>query len=1368
MTEFTRHPETEANFEETSMEVLEITIRFKEDEYEDSFDRNTPEGLRFREIKNILNDQTKICYFQRQKEFEGKNRETGQPIKFSNYKITIPFEPERAVEILVGVYLQDGFTFKLNKASHLKVIPFFQAPKKDFRQRNCLLKLRGLTDYSDFRPSEKFKALVNALDSLNLPVVDIYKERDRKIWHDYVAALKKLVKQKEQVWKIKRVTQPYLSAKEGQKERDTFIDIYIDEGDIEKQFENEITTIFKDNELEDYGVGAEKAFVEFKNYREPNEVEQVKLKELGSEYFYDLRPDSISHYLSGEITFRYLEVEKKIDVFRLIKNKLSEDYQLETSISENGEIEMNEEDVKHLQKIISDNFNKLLTIHKDTSNSLKVTFESGTELLNLSKIVKQKLDAEGFTKSVVNVARDNQSITVEVGTYLHPNKFSNDGLNNTETISRYGSDKPIKAKPIDGLEINSNSYQLTNASREDNEEAIRVLAKYFPSVTFYRRPTLYIYKPNKQATSKQLRDFKSETDLKGKTDFNFSNSTLKIIADNAIDYDAQLKRIAKIFPSVTIEKKPFSQTFHLKFLNENEENKNEIWNQVQNKIRTAINSKVEFDLLSNNSKLLFRYYFQTIEQRTGFIQAVITACSEFSELISYSFENVLGRTIYELYKNETLELEKEKEVRRNVRQASFVFLTPEERKRLADKTKEFGANAIFREGIAIGTLFRKDGDKLQFKIKDEFDLLLTANQENRLELSEIAKGFIKPIFPGELVNLDRMIKAMEKVTSPGTKSEFYFDKWGNRLSVGYPVNRNLPNFLFDPNEARPTVIDLEEEKIKILENLNEPLLKNQPKQLEAVVKAITAKDLAMIQGPPGTGKTTVIAEIIWQTLLRDPEAKILITSQTNLAVDNALERLSGKKLVRPIRIGNTEKFENEGKAYSNERIKRWLQFKDNAKQTSENKDNAVADWIDNVIACCSADEKYKTVVEKWKKGLNKKEDVKQTFGDAYFNHVNVFAATCSECGSRTFAETYQNTFNQNLNRTAEMSFDLVIMDEASKATPPELVLPLTFGKKVVIIGDHKQLPPMIDEEEFTEALEAVGALKLIEHWDRDDYKISQFEKLFKNAPKTLVASLDTQFRMHEQIMNCISQFYKDQEELENGLICGIKMQMDIPDFTVKASRWHGIKKVPFIDTMHHAIWVNVETPESKVGTSYENEGEINAIQKILHALKNSEGFETYYNHTAKEEEKEIGIITYYMPQMMRIRKTLYPHLQGPQWRNFDLHKYENEFQLPFRINTVDKFQGMERNIIIISTVRSDKQIQISPNGIRQTINNTTYPKALGFAKELQRVNVGLSRAKRLLIVIGNQNHFSHKREYADAQKMMHCVDIKQLENLFKV
>lgn len=777
-----------------------------------------------------------------------------------------------------------------------------------------------------------------------------------------------------------------------------------------------------------------------------------------------------------------------------------------------------------------------------------------------------------------------------------------------------------------------------------------------------------------------------------------------------------------------------------------EDGRKSIITDIQNNIRKE-NLNVEYDPYKKYTRVSFSYNFDSEEERDCFKEKFVEVCDKYNNYLKLSFENELGHTTYEFHKNESLEIEKEKETAKGVSSATFVFLTKEQYETLKQKIKEDGDNAYFRDGIQIGILISKGKNKLQFKITKDFDDYLIESSDN---IRRIIAGYIKPIFPGELSNIGRMIRAMAKVTRPGSGR------------VGYPANNNLPNFLFDPTLARISSQDLEEEKKRILLNLNEPLLANQPKQLEAVAKSLIATDMALIQGPPGTGKTTVIAEIIWQTLLRNPESKILVTSQTNLAVDNALERLRGKKMVRPIRIGNIDKFEDEGKMYSNERMQQWLAAKANSQEEKSSKDNAINDWINNISHRCSQDNAYSDIVEKWKKGLACQQSfLKTLFSSEYFKYVNVFAATCSECGSRNFASTYQSMFQKNQEIQGDPVFDVVIMDEASKATPPELVLPLTLGRKVIIIGDHKQLPPMLDEKEFGEALEAIGAKDLIDNWTKQDYKTSQFEKLFVNAPKSIVASLDTQFRMHEQIMNCISQFYKDQEELENGLLCGIRNRMDVPDFTDKASRWHGFTILPFIEHKFHAIWVNVETAEKKVGTSYENQGEIDAIKTVLTALTKANGFKEYMDYFQKDDDKEIGVITYYMPQMDKIRKSLYQGFSKEKWRNFEQHKYENEFQIPFRINTVDRFQGMERNIIIISTVRSN--IQIDEKGKEQ--KNNHYPFALGFARELQRVNVGFSRAKRLLIVVGNEKHFANKPEYAEAISKMHRVDVKQLKNL---
>jgi len=1346
MAEFNRRPETNNIFEGTSDEVIEVVLKVKDD-FNDRYNRNPENKLRAEQVRELLLSENRICYFQKQKADDKNNR--------SRHKIIIPIGNERALEFVASLWTDkiDTFTELYSyRVAKFKEVGFFNEPTKNTTIRNCKFRFTEI-EKKDGTNTNSFKELYSAVESSEIPLVDINKEKDRQIWEKYVVALKKLVKQKEQVWKIQNIKMPYAEARQGEAERANYIDIYINETELREQLEKDILGLFNESELEDYGVSENKAFVEFKNYRELGQEELNQLKELGDELFYEISNNSPFHTISGKIDFKYADNVSKEDIYIEIQDKLETEYQLECSISNDGYIDLNENDIPHLQKIVADNYSHILSVHKDNIVQLRVDFKTDNGLQQLIQPIKQKLDSEGLDRARISITQDN-NLLIEVGAFIPNHKFNSEGLSFVESVSRFQSMKPIKVKPINGIELVGNVYQIKNASKEDIDNATSLLQQNFSGVSFRRLPTQYFFKVNERVNPETLRNFKTQTDLQGKTEFVLASSTLKISAENNTDYENQLKRIKQQFPSATIEVKPFNPTFQILFDTDVESKRQNVINKIQNEIRKEIGKSVDFDTVKNHTRILFSYQFKTDDERDLFKQAVSTACSELSHILNYTFENPLGRTTYELFKNETLELEKEKEVRRNVSQATFIYLNPEQRQNLSEKIEQFGEEAVFREGIQIGRLVKKEKDRLKFRITDAFDEIINGREQDRIELSEIRKGFIKPIFPGELTNIGRMIRAMKKVTEPNTRN-------------GFPINQNLPNFLFDPNEARQSSTDLDEEKQKVVQNLNEPLLKDQPKQLEAVAKTLLAKDLALIQGPPGTGKTTVIAEIIWQTLLREPKAKLLITSQTNLAVDNALERIKGKKLVRPIRVGNIDKFEDEGKVYSNDRIKNWIQAKTGSKEEKQYSDNAVCQWIENVKEKCSKEEKYAKAVSKWKKGLDEKDVlIKSTFSNTYYEYVNVFAATCSECGSRNFGDTYQMTFNQHSERKSEPEFDLVIMDEASKATPPELVLPLTLGKKVVIIGDHKQLPPMIDEKEFGEALEAVGAKKLIEDWTKEDYKVSQFEKLFKNAPKNFVASLDTQFRMHEQIMNCISEFYSDQEELENGLICGIKGEMNIADFNVKASRWHGLSSVPFIEQKHHAIWVNVETPEDKVGTSYENEGEIQAIQTVLRALTKAEGFEQYQNHFKKDEDKEIGIITYYMPQMQSIRKAMYPQFSKNEWRYFEQHKFENEFQLPLRINTVDRFQGMERNIIIVSTVRSNKQYK-EERGKKIPIDNNKYPFALGFARELQRINVGFSRAKRLLIVVGNEKHFSHKPEYQQAIQKMHRIDIAQIQNLIK-
>ena len=1247
--------------------------------------------------------------------------------------------------------VEDSFpTLYYYFAGKSKEIVFIQPPQKDVYSTNCRFRISPLNQ-KDGTNSQSFIDLCNRVNSLNIPTIDINKEKDRKIWDNYVNALKKLVKQKENVWKIQKVSQAYTDNIRG--ERATCVDITISEDDLNKKFEEEIEELFSPRELNDYAVNKNTAFIEFDTYRILSQDEISQLNAIASEYFFALTQETPSNTISGELSFKYTDDDSKEEIYSNIQQKLSEEYAYDDlQITPHGEIIILENDYPNVKKCIEDNFSSIAFVKQKNEIELNIKVKSPKNTLPADEFVKKRLDSSGLGKARAYKSNEWSQLVIDVSAPVKYDLFSDCGLQLNKRIYRFGNNKRNSFVEIAGFEIIDGEYQTSNKIDNFKDWLVELQNKN-EDLTIRQLPTRYIfgYPQDGDSQIRVLREIKTKTDLPGKTTVDVRKSLVLITADSARDYQCQIQRIKDAVPDIELEDKPYKTSYYLCLNTDMEDSRKSIITDIQNNIRKE-NLNVEYDPYKKYTRVSFSYNFDSEEERDCFKEKFIETCSKYNNYVKLSFENELGHTTYEFRKNESLEIDREKEINKNINKASFVFLTREQRESLNKKIEEYGDDAIFREGIQIGRLVRKERNRLKFRIKEEFDDFLVGSSSN---VESLADGFIKPIFPGELTNIGRMIKAMAKVTSPGE----YRKGIGK---VDYPANKNLPNFLFDPNYARSSSIDIEEEKKRILSNLNEPLLANQPKQLEAVAKSLIATDMALIQGPPGTGKTTVIAEIIWQTLLRNPESKILITSQTNLAVDNALERLRGKKMVRPIRIGNIDKFEDEGKMYSNERMQQWVAAKANSLEERSNKDNAINDWINNISHRCSQENTYSDIIEKWKKGLACQQSfLKPLFSSEYFKYVNVFAATCSECGSKNFASAYQSMFQKNQEIQGDPVFDVVIMDEASKATPPELVLPLTLGKKVIIIGDHKQLPPMLDEKEFGEALEAIGAKDLIENWTKQDYKTSQFEKLFVNAPKGIVASLDTQFRMHEQIMNCISQFYKDQDELENGLLCGIRNRMDVPDFTDKASRWHGFTILPFIEPKFHAIWVNVETAEKKVGTSYENQGEIGAIKTVLSALTKANGFKEYMDYFQKDDDKEIGVITYYMPQMEKIRKSLYQGFSKEKWKNFEQHKYENEFQIPFRINTVDRFQGMERNIIIISTVRSN--IQIDEKGKEH--KNELYPFALGFARELQRVNVGFSRAKRLLIVVGNEKHFANKPEYAEAISKMHRVDVKQLKNL---
>jgi superfamily I DNA and/or RNA helicase len=729
-------------------------------------------------------------------------------------------------------------------------------------------------------------------------------------------------------------------------------------------------------------------------------------------------------------------------------------------------------------------------------------------------------------------------------------------------------------------------------------------------------------------------------------------------------------------------------------------------------------------LIANGEKLIFRQFYQT-GNKTEILARLNNQLND--SIDSESFIYTINDTFQEKYlceENFELKVEQEEDKLSKLLREEFYFGNPQ------------------KEKFYLGKLQKVDYPALYFVVDEE---RIEEVKEN------ITEENVKAIFPdlkGEKDKIKRLEDTVLKLDDEKTKLP----------------NDNAKVFLYDSSKA------------KVIENIDYLLSKTSDEwqdfennlfsqslnesQRQAIYKSLYADELAIIQGPPGTGKSTAIAEIIWQHIRKEQRQKILLTSETNLAVDNAIDRLKNPQsnVVKPIRFGKAENLESEGYFYSLEAIQDWQ--KGNGAQS-----NTVSHWINNIVnrITIQADEQIDLALEKWKTHLqNPNIETKSLFANKYLEYVNLIGATGSSIGKEnsekkwtSFFRSYLNVFNRDdyekNNRNAcnriNISFDTIIMDEASKATPPELALPVLFGKKSIIVGDHRQLPPMIDGEEIKDLLISIGEKELAETLSKKEFETSQFERLFTHIDGSIKGTFDTQYRMHPAINEVISQFYKNDSE--KGLQCGLPLDETYHNsFDKWDSRYHGLNFKNLITPETHTIWINVSTPEIQEGTSRVNYGEIEAIDNVLSIIKNCEGKEEFDNWLSNQsqEEKQIGLISFYGKQISYLERML---LQSHN----DLYKgkgKDNDKRNLVRLSTVDRFQGMERNIIIVSMVRSNRiassQEQL-PN--YEIYGEMGYQKqeSLGFAESPNRLNVALSRARRLLIVVGNGEHFCRKDIY---------------------
>jgi len=514
---------------------------------------------------------------------------------------------------------------------------------------------------------------------------------------------------------------------------------------------------------------------------------------------------------------------------------------------------------------------------------------------------------------------------------------------------------------------------------------------------------------------------------------------------------------------------------------------------------------------------------------------------------------------------------------------------------------------------------------------------------------------------------------------------------------------------------------------------------------ECVNKFITAKDFLLIEGPPGTGKTDLIVELLNQQIDRKSNSKILVVSETNVAIDNILERLehSGPKLDY-VRIGSqdnkkistkaqdflvetqskywideikykTIEFLNcwsrdnnldieEIKLYSTiqrycfklEDINRYHEKAENEKNEIQNEPESLKQLSIELKAHKKELEAEKKALLSIKNGAQWLEDI-ESAGSQYvleliqthFDNdlirkkakqlmdlsnewLNRFPG--SEQSDLVLVQSKQIVFSTTMllamtHRYKDLQFDLVILDEASKSAIIESIVPLSSGKKWVLLGDRKQLPPFLDNRG--------GDLD-----SNEIEKLSLFNYLLdNNLSESCKHFLTKQYRMSPGICKLISQnFYDDKLEsgtkIENNNFLGFRG-----------------KEIIWIDT---SMEDTRKDNRNKSG-SFINPLEVNIVEKVFMSL------EQYCKDIEKSPKNSVLVISGYSGQVDKLRQTI-----GTRFKNFT-----------HRINTIDACQGHEADIVIFSLVRSNEKGNI------------------GFMREMERLNVGLSRAKKGLIIIGD-------------------------------
>ncbi|QQD12237.1 AAA domain-containing protein [Sphingobacterium sp. UDSM-2020] len=514
--------------------------------------------------------------------------------------------------------------------------------------------------------------------------------------------------------------------------------------------------------------------------------------------------------------------------------------------------------------------------------------------------------------------------------------------------------------------------------------------------------------------------------------------------------------------------------------------------------------------------------------------------------------------------------------------------------------------------------------------------------------------------------------------------------WTRRGKLGVDL-------LFDENsykemhealrKAKELRLDLNEGRL-IREIIGEEELKGYKKEInydngtlnqsqnEAIVHILSENPISIIHGPPGTGKTTTLVKAV-QALLKKENKQILIVAPSNTAVDVLTERLDAAGVL-VTRIGNPVK------------ISEHLQELALDAQVDQHPANKEVKLLKKKARA------YTEMAQKYKRSFGRSEREQRK---ALFDEARKIGKEIGDIQDFIVADILDKAqvvtatlVGSNQYAVRNRVYQVVIIDEAAQALEPACWIPILKANKVVLAGDHCQLPPTVKSN----AQMNIGLYHTL------------FEKLVKRYPEH-VSLLNVQYRMNEKIMQ-----YPSTALYDDHLIAGDHVQ----HWALKEDS----EPVVFIDTAGAGF------EEEQDGTATFNVGEARFV--INHLKQSLVSFEQVYDES---DFPAIAVITPYRRQATVLNELLVNDEQIAPFRHH------------IQINTIDSFQGQEKDIIYISLTRSNDQ------------------QAIGFLSDVRRMNVAMTRAKKKLIVVGDSatvgkhEFYDNFIKYVDTMQSYHSV-----------